>query len=101
MPRRGSIEESIYDLIPQPAARVIKPKMHRSRFPGDTAPTASTFGSATGSQIPVTNVGGNYSDLKRTHNHRAEGALYGKAEHFADPTAFQKKKTHRELPART
>jgi hypothetical protein len=56
--RRG--DESVYDLIPRAAAEVVKPPMHRSMYPADTPPTASTFGRTHASQIPITNVAGDY-----------------------------------------
>jgi hypothetical protein len=97
MPRRGSIEESIYDLIPKPKAQVVKPPMHRSKYPHDTTPTGSTFGAANSSQIAVTNISGDYADIKRVHNHKSEGAHMGKQNHYSDPTKFLKKQTHGPL----
>jgi hypothetical protein len=37
-------EESIYNLIPKEYVPPPKPKMHKSKYPHDTPPTASTFG---------------------------------------------------------
>jgi hypothetical protein len=96
----NDIEESIYDLIPQPATRTIKPPMHRSRFPHNTAPTASTFGSATHAAVPVANLSGHYEHPKHSHDHKSRGAHMGPGSHFSDPTRFRKKKTgHRDLPS--
>jgi hypothetical protein len=92
--RYQHIEESIYDLIPQPEARQIKPPMHRSRYPHDTAPTASTFGSATRSQIGCSNLGGQYQDIRRVHDHKQSGGTMGKSSrHYGDPTNFRKKQS--------
>jgi hypothetical protein len=93
MSHYGDIEESIYDLIPQPQARAIKQPMHRSKYPPNTAPTASTFGSASRSQVPVANLSGHYEDIKRVHSHTNRGGTFGPGSHFADPTSFKKKRS--------
>jgi len=49
------IDESIYNILPPVAQPVPKLPMHRSKFPGDMPPSASTFATRSAS---VTNLGG-------------------------------------------
>jgi hypothetical protein len=37
-------EENIFSLVPPDPEEVIKPRLHRSKFPGNLPPTGSTFG---------------------------------------------------------
>jgi len=50
--------ESIYNLIAVKEAVPEKAELYRSKYPGNAAPTASTFGAATTSTVPVTNLRG-------------------------------------------
>jgi len=50
--------ESIYNLIAVKETVPPKPELYRSKFPGNAAPTGSTFGAATTSTVGVTNLRG-------------------------------------------
>lgn len=51
------MSESIYNLIPQPQARVIKPERYRSMHDPQLPPTGSTFGNNGTTSLPGANVG--------------------------------------------
>lgn len=94
--RRQMMEEneSIYDLIPTPTKQKARPPMHRSKYPADTPPTASTFGAASASQIPVSNMAGHYQTEadRQAHRHKHAGATLGsKKLHYSDPNQYLKK----------
>jgi len=92
-------EESIYDLIPKPAPVVVKPPMHRSKFPGDAPPSCSTFGATAAAQVLTTNAGGDYVHLARVHRHVQSHALFGpKESQKPSPANFIMKQTKPELP---
>jgi hypothetical protein len=82
-----SAEESIYKLIPVPEQQRVKPPLHVSAHPHDTPPTASTFGLARKSVVPVSNVGGAQALPKK---HIQSGALWGRASEAVDPKSFLK-----------
>lgn len=97
--RRRPQQESVYDLIPREAVAPVKPAMHRSVYPADSPPTASTFGRVVGAQAAVTNLGGDYVDQPRVHRHKLEASTFGPAsEHFPDTTNFLPKHSKPELP---
>lgn len=101
MRRRRQVEEeeSIYDLIPQPQQRSVRAPMHRSKFPHDTPPTASTFGAASASQMGVSNFAGHYQEAPRVHRHAKLGGTLGpKSRHYSDPTTFLKKQSQPIMP---
>lgn len=54
----SSGSESIYNLIAVKEAVPSKAELYRSKYPGNAAPTASTFGAATTSTVGVTNLRG-------------------------------------------
>ena len=54
--------ESVYNLIEKPVIIPEKPPRYKSKFPGNTPPTCSTFGLINTSKPGVTNVGGEFVD---------------------------------------
>lgn len=95
-------EESIYNLIPQPTVAATRPSLYRSRYPHDTPPTASTFGSAVATTVRTTNLAGGYDTKQGTHRHKQEGASFGpKNTHTSDPRSFQPASSHPALPQPT
>lgn len=92
-------EESVYNLLPKPAPTQQRTVMYRSKYPGNTPPTCSTFGASTAAAVPYTNVDGSFEELQRVHSYKRSGALLGpKGDHYPDPTSFQKKQTRADLP---
>jgi len=92
-------DESIYNLIPQPKAVAERSAMHRSKYPADTPPTASTFGISTASTSLVTNLAGEYECASRVHRHKQPHAHFGpKNLHYSDVTSYLKKQTQPTLP---
>lgn len=59
--------ENIRDLIPEAQARTKKEKRHRSKHNGIMPPSYSTFGAKNGSQLGVTNVGGDTHEPSTSH----------------------------------
>jgi len=53
-------EESIYNLIAPPRQVRARSSMHKSRYPHDTPPTASTFVTQRFARCNISNVAGNY-----------------------------------------
>lgn len=93
-----SHEETIYGLIPEHKAPPEKAPMYRSKYAGTIPPTGSTFGPAVTSQIPVSNMAGDFDEPRRAHPHRAMGATMGKnTSNSVDPTTYLKRST-RDLP---
>lgn len=90
--------ESIYALIPPAKKEVVKPPMHKSKYPGNAAPSSSTFGRATVTQIPVFNVAGDYEVKPSNHRYKQEGAVMGRGSHNPKTTAYLKKNTKPSLP---
>ena len=89
------MEESIYNLIPKEQYVAQKPKRHRSMYPPNLAPTASTFGLKTTSKPVCSNLSGKYNLEGGAHSHAAGGATFGAAKGTlrADQTNFRKKGT--------
>jgi len=98
MQQRRKPEENIYNLIPPEFVEVQKPPTYVSKHPSNTAPTASTFGKSTASQLMTTNLAGELAPGKINHEHVKSGATFGpKKLHQADPNGYLKK-TKAELP---
>lgn len=95
-------EESIYKLIPAAPPVTVKSAKYQSKYPHDTAPTASTFGASIASQIPVTNVGGEYDAPFTLHPVKKTAANIGFLKtDKPNPKAFTKKHAHeKNLPER-
>jgi len=70
--------ESIYNLIAIKETVPPKPELYRSKYPGKTAPTASTFGAATTSTAGVTNLRGAMS-WSGSRDHKLNAATLGPA----------------------
>jgi len=62
-------EESIYNLIPKEQYVPEKPKRHKSQYPGDLAPTGSTFGLQTTSKQTCSNLAGKFNLEGGSHSH--------------------------------
>ena len=87
------MEESIYNLIPQPVPVPQKEAMYRSRVPADMPPTCSTFGTR-GSTKTYTNVGGSVADPAREpYAVRKSAATFGTIGNARMPAEFQRKGT--------
>ena len=88
-------EESIYNLTPKEQYVPAKPKRHRSQYPADLAPTASTFGLSTTSKPVCSNLAGKFNLEGGTHSHQAPKATFGGLKGSAKPdtTTFAKKNT--------
>lgn len=90
--------ESIYALIPPEKKVTVKPPMYKSKYPGKSVPTSSTFARATATQIPVSNIAGDYDVAPGNHRFKKEGSIYGKGSHYSDTTSYLKKNTKPTLP---
>jgi len=88
-------EESIYNLIPKEQYVAPKPKRHRSQYPADMAPTASTFGLKTTSKPVCSNLSGKFNLEGGSHSHQAPGATLGQPKGALKPdtNTFRKKTT--------
>lgn len=88
-------EESIYNLIPKEQYVPSKPKRHRSQYPADLAPTASTFGLKTTSKPVCSNLSGKFNLEGGSHSHQAPNATFGAPKGALKPetTSFRKKGT--------
>jgi len=88
-------EESIYNLIPKEQYVPVKPKRHRSQYPADLAPTASTFGLNTTSKPVCSNLAGKFNLEGGSHSNQAPNATFGapKGAMKPDTTSFRKKGT--------
>ena len=94
--------ESVYDLIPPPPPVVIKPPMHRSKFPSDTAPTASTFGASAAGTHMISNAGGDYEAPAPAHKYKQPAASFGPMATIPkDPRNFTRSRGADVLPERT
>lgn len=69
--------ESIYSLVPPEVAKQVRPPRHMSKYPGTTAPTASTFGAASKSATGIHNAGGDYDEPPTAHPVRQATASFG------------------------
>jgi len=88
-------EESIYNLIPKEQYVAPKPKRHKSQYPADLAPTASTFGLKTTSKPVCSNLAGKFNLEGGSHCHQAPSATFGAPKGAAKPDSatFTKKMT--------
>jgi hypothetical protein len=96
-------QESIYNLIPKEKIEPAKTMRHRSQFPHDIAPTATTFGLKTTSFPGVGNLNGDFQLPRGGHPRTGLYSTFGKPNGFnkADPENFVKKgHQYRTLPAR-
>jgi len=99
MPKKAAAEESIYALIPPPAPVVIKPPMHRSKYPHNTAPTMSTFGMSATATNMITNAGGEYEAAAPAHSHKHPCASMGPGASIPkDPHNFMRSRGADTLP---
>ncbi len=99
---QAAAEESIYALIPPPAPVVIKPPMHRSKYPHNTAPTMSTFGMSATATNMITNAGGEYEAAAPAHSHKHPCASMGPGASIPkDPHNFMRSRGADTLPERT
>lgn len=88
-------EESIYNLIPKEQYVAPKQPRHKSMYPADLAPTASTFGLKTTSKPVCSNLGGKFNLEGGSHSHQAASAIFGlpKGAVKPDTNNFTKKTT--------
>lgn len=70
-------EESIYNLIPKEQYVAPKPKRHKSQYPADMAPTASTFALKTTSKPVCSNLAGKFNLEGGDHSGVAKNATFG------------------------
>ena len=88
-------DESIYNLIPKEQYIPEKPKRYKSQYPGNLAPTASTFGLKTTSKPQCSNLSGKFNLEGGHHSAVAQGGTMGapKGALKPDTTMFRKKNT--------
>jgi hypothetical protein len=88
-------EESVYNLIPKEQYVAPKQKRYTSQYPGDLAPTGSTFGLNTTSKATCSNLGGKFNLEGGSHSAQAAGATLGKPKGAvaSQPGNFTKKNT--------
>ena len=88
-------EESVYNLIPKEQYVAPKQKRYTSQYPGDLAPTGSTFGLNTTSKATCSNLGGKFNLEGGSHSAQAAGATLGKPKGAvaSQPGHFTKKNT--------
>ena len=88
-------EESIYNLIPKEQYVAPKQPRHKSMYPADLAPTASTFGLKTTSKPVCSNLGGKFNLEGGSHSAQAASAIFGlpKGAVKPDTSSFTKKAT--------
>lgn len=72
-------DESIYALIPPTVEEKAKPPRYVSKYPADTAPTASTFGAASKAATFIHNAGGHYEEPPTSHTVRQAMGSFGTA----------------------
>ena len=90
----GAMEESIYNLIPQPVPVPEKPPMYRSKHNGACPPTFSTFGIQGTSKPGYTNLGGSTIKPKEGHHeYNKAAATMGKNGNAVPPSMILKKKS--------
>lgn len=91
--------ESIYNLIPPAEEVKQKEAMHRSKYPGSIPPTASSFGRALKTTVPVSNLAGEYE----LDDKRDMGATWGPRDGVKkSPKQFTKvREKHNDLPEAT
>ena len=97
--------ESIYSLVPPEEAKKERPPRYTSKYPGTTAPTASTFGAASKSATGIHNAGGDYDEPPTAHPVRQATASFGPEGRTLDthnPLAFTRcHQKEPRLPSRT
>jgi hypothetical protein len=97
--------ESIYSLVPPEEAKQVRPPRYTSKYPGTTAPTASTFGAASKSATGIHNAGGDYDEPPTAHPVRQATASFGPEGRTLDthnPLAFTRcHQKEPRLPSRT
>lgn len=88
-------DESIYNLIPKEQYVPEKAKRHKSQYPSNLAPTASTFGLKTTSKPVCSNLSGKFNLEGGQHHHQAPGATMGAPKGAMKPetSTFRKKGT--------
>ena len=87
-------EESIYNLIPKEKIPSPKQPKYKSKYPGELPPTYSTFCLQTTAKPGVSNVSGNFEEVKEPHTNIAMGATFGvPVKGLKDTTAFLKRGT--------
>jgi hypothetical protein len=86
-------QESIYNLIPKEKIEPPKTVRHRSLYPHDIAPTATTFGLLTSSFPKGANMAGDINLPRGAHPTKGLYSTFGKPNGFnkADPENFIKK----------
>jgi len=91
---QADMEESIYNLIPQPVPVPVKDPLYRSKHPGDVPPTYSSFGITGTSKPSYTNVNGAQAKQKEGHHeYKKSFATMGKDGNAVPPSEMLKKKT--------
>jgi hypothetical protein len=92
-------EESIYNLIPKEQYVAPKPKRHRSQYPADLEPTASTFGLNTTSKPVCSNLSGKFNLEGGSHSRQGPGATFGQPKGAVKPDTnnFTKKNTRQPI----
>jgi hypothetical protein len=88
-------EESIFNLIPKEQYVANKQPRHKSQYPADLAPTASTFGLKTTSKPVCSNLAGKFNLEGGSHSAQAATAIMGlpKGVAKADTNSYTKKTT--------
>lgn len=88
-------EESIYNLIPREYVPPPKQSRYRSKYPPNTAPTASTFGLKTTSKAICSNLAGEYDLFEGPHRFTSNSATFGKLKGASkpDPKTFRHRST--------
>lgn len=74
----ATMQESIYNLVPQPVAVPQKAPLYRSKHPHNLPPTFSTFGMMGTSKPGYSNVAGSYEQPAATHQFTKEYSTFGK-----------------------
>ena len=84
--------ESIYNLIPQPVAPVVKPERYISKHSGDKPPTFSTFGLSGTSKPGYKNIAGAEASMPEGHhNYGKSHATMGKEGNAKKPAGVKGK----------
>ena len=88
------MEESIYNLIPQPVPPIVKPERYTSKHAGDKPPTFSTFGLAGTSKPGYKNIQGAEGGVPEGHHIFTKShATMGKEGNMRKPAEMLKKGT--------
>jgi len=70
-------EESIYNLIPKEYVPPPKEARYKSKYPPSMAPTGSTFINKTTSRPNVSNLKGEFNNIKGPHTHKSYAGTFG------------------------